>query len=203
MAAPTFTKNPLQIKTGPGLILYNLSLAGTLPTFVAAGSKFTNDWTGWGKTGFTDDGLTITFTREMENVDVAESLYPVRKVPNSAGCQVAFSASGLNEDNMVLSQAGGTWTTQSGTAATLVRKYTPPDPTELTRVMLGFMSAETDEAFVWYQAFQGGEVTMARQKGAQKASFSGLNFEIEVPDAAVASRPWNYWTAGVWSAPIV
>lgn len=202
MAAPTFTKNPTQVKTGPGLILVNFSLAGTLPDLsVVAGSKFTDPWTGWGKIGFSDNGVTITFRREVEDVPVAESLFPIKRVPTSAGVNVAFDASGINEDNVKLANAGGTWTV-SGTGDTQSSKYDPPDPEDMTRVMLGFLSAEEDEAFVWYQTFQSGEVTMERNKGAAKASLRGMSFETEEPDPAVSAKPWNYWYAGTWADAI-
>lgn len=196
MAVPSFTKNPLQVKTGPGLILFSTNLAVTLPVFAAAASKFTNDWTGFGKVGYTDSGLTITFGRETEGVEVSESIREIRKVTTGANIQVAFDASGINEDNIKNAMAGGTWSTVSGVGATLVRKFSPPALGSETRVMLGFISAEQDEALVFYQCFQGGEATMTRDKGAQKASLTGTTWDVEVPDPLVSPDDWNYYTAG-------
>lgn len=201
MAAPAQTTNPTQVKTGPGQIMF-APLGTTLPTLVAASSKFNNAWTGWVPIGYSDDGLTLKVSRSVDNVEVAESLETIRKVTTARNTTVTFSASGINEGNISLAFNGGTWTTVSGTGATQVRKYVPPALGSEVRIMLGFLSAEVDEAFIWYQCFQTAEATMARQKGAAKASLTGLSFDVEVPDPAVSTSPFAYWYAGTWAAPI-
>lgn len=195
MAAPTLVKNPLQVKTGPGIILYG-DLGTTIPTFVAAASKFTNAWTGWFPLGYTDEGLTITFGRETEDVEVAEELYPIRKVGTKASVAMAFAASQVNEGTLSLAVAGGSWSTVSGTGATLVRKFSPPSPSNATRKMWGFLGNDVDEAMIIYQGFQTGEITRNMRKGAEKGSLSGFNIEGEVPDPIVSVDVWNHWMAG-------
>lgn len=195
MAAPTLVKNPLQVKTGPGLILWG-DIGVTIPTFVAAGSKFTNAWTGWYPLGYTDEGLTVTFGKEQEDVEVAEEYYPIRKVGTKASVQLAFSASGINEGTLSLAVSGGSWSTVSGTGATLVRKFSPPNPSNSTRKVWGFLGNDVDEAMIVYQGYQSGEITRNFRKGAEKASLSGFSIEGEVPDPLVSADVWNHWTAG-------
>jgi hypothetical protein len=199
MAAPVLYENPSQIKTGPGQIF--MAPPGTdLPTFAATASKFSNAWTDWVPVGFTDDGLTFTQGRTAEGIQVAESLVDIRKTTTGVQERVSFSPAGINETNFSLAMNGGTWSTVgAGTGATLVRKFAPPEIGQEARVMLGWVSEDLDEAFVWYKCFQTAESSMARQKGTAKASLTGLQFDIEPPDPLVSTDRWNYYTAGEWA----
>ena len=196
MPAPTLVKNPTQVKTGPGLLLW-AEIGTALPVFVATASKFSNGWPGWLPFGYTDEGLTLTFGRESEDVTVAEELYPIRKVGTSATVAAAFSAAGVNEGVFSVAMAGGTWSTVgAGSGATLVRKFSPPNPTNQKRYMFGFLGNDVDEAMIIYQGYQTGEITRNFRKGAEKSSFSGFNIEGEVPDPLVSADVWNHWLAG-------
>lgn len=195
MAVPTLVKNPTQVKTGPGLIVY-AEMGTTVPTFAATASKFSNSWVGWLPVGYTDEGLTVTFGRESEDVTVAEELYPIRKVGTSATVSLSFAASGVNEGVFSIAMAGGTWSTVSGAGATLVRKFSPPDPSTQKRYMYGFLGQDTDEAMIVYQGYNTGEITRNFRKGAEKSSFSGFVVEGEVPDPLVSTDVWNHWLAG-------
>lgn len=201
MAAPTLLKNPGQVRTGPGQI-FVAPLATTLPTFVATASKLSNAWTGWIPLGYTEEGLTFTSGRTVEDVLVAEELRPIRRVTTGATDTIAFSAAGINENNISLAFNGGTWSTVSGTGATQVRKYLPPDLGDEVRTMVGFLSEDLDEAMLFYQCVQTAEVTSSRQKGTAKASLNGLQFSVEQPDVGVSTAPWAWFTAGAaFAAP--
>ncbi len=195
MAAPSLYKNPQQVKTGPGQI-FVAPLGTTVPTFAATASKFSNAWTGWIPLGYTEEGLTFASGRSVEDVTVAEELRPIRRVTTSATDTVSFSAAGVNETNISLAFNGGTWSTVSGATTTLVRKYTPPDLGDEVRTMLGFLSEDLDEAYIWYQAVQTAEATSTRGKGVAKASLTGMQFSVEQPDSGVSAFPWAYFTAG-------
>lgn len=202
MAAPTLLKNPTQVKTGPGQIF--VATPGTaVPTFAATASKFSNAWAGWRQIGYTDEGMTFAVGRTVEDITVAEELEPIRKVTTGRTARVSFAASGVNENNIKIAMNGGTWEDVGvGSGATLVRKYSPPELGEEVRCMLGFLSEDLDEAYVWYQVFQTAEATVTRGRGTAKASLTGLQFDVEVPDPAVSTVPWNWFTAGAaFSAP--
>lgn len=201
MPAPTLVKNPVQVKLGPGLII-TATMAGAIPTLVAAASKFTTTFTGWSSIGYTDEGATLTFNRESEDVEVAEEDNPLKRIGTKVGVTLGFSASGINELNLEAANAGGTWSTVSGTGATLVRKYAPPQPKDQTRRMWAHIGQDLDEIFLMYQGYQTGEITVQRRKGANKASLSGYNIVAEVPDPLVSADVWNYFTAGTWAAPL-
>ncbi len=201
MAAPTLLKNPTQVKTGPGQI-FVAPLGTTVPTFAATASKFSNAWTGWLPIGYTDEGLTFAVGRTVEDITVAEELEPIRKVTTGRTARVSFAASGVNENNISIAMNGGSWSTVSGATTTLVRKYSPPELGDEVRCMLGYLSEDLDEAYLFYQTFQTAEATITRGRGTQKASLSGLQFDVEIPDPAVSTVPWNWFTAGAaFAAP--
>ena len=201
MALATLVKNPVQVKLGPGIII-TVDMAGTFPALVAAASKFTTSFTGWSSIGYTDEGATLVFNRESEDVEVAEEDNPLKRVGTKVGVSLQFAASGINELNFTAANAGGTWSTVGGTGATQVRKYSPPQPKDQTRRMWAHVGQDGDEIFVVYQGYQTGEITVNRRKGANKASMSGFNVVGEVPDPLVSADVWNYFYAGTWAAPL-
>lgn len=201
MPAPSLVKNPTQVKLGPGLIVTAL-VSATFPTLTATASKFDTAFVGWSSIGYTDEGATLTFNRESEDVEVAEEDNPLKRIGTKVGVSLAFSASGINELNIQRANAGGTWSTVSGTGATQVRKYSPPQPKDQVRHMWAHIGQDLDEIFVIYQGYQTGEITINRRKGANKASLSGFNIVGEVPDPLVSADVWNYFTAGTWAAPL-
>lgn len=203
MALPTLTKNPTQVKTGPGIILFKTCVdattdAAALPVMAVAASKFTNSWTGWLPLGFTDEGMSLTFGKESEEVVVAEDNFPIRTSVTKLTGVAAFDMSGINQENVKLAMSGGNWSVSSS-GATKLSKYSPPAPSAVTRVMLGFIGADSDEVIIAYQCFQTGEVSLQRKKGAEKASLKGVTLNFEVPSTVVSNDVWNYWTAGTWA----
>lgn len=201
MPLPTLTKNPLQVKLGPGIIVA-ATVATAFPALVAAASKFTSSFTGWSSVGYTEEGATLVFNRESEDVEVAEEDNPLKRVGTKVGVSLQFSAAGANELNFQLMNAGGTWSTVGGTGATQVRKYAPPQPKDQIRHAWAHIGQDGDEIFVIYQGYQSGEITVQRRKGAQKAALSGFNVIAEVPDPVVSVDVWNYFYAGTWAAPL-
>ncbi|MEV1321957.1 hypothetical protein AB0J14_38415 [Micromonospora arborensis] len=191
MAVPTI--QPGQIKTGPGRILY-APLGTAIPTFTAAASKITGTWTTWLEVGATDSGLTYTESTETSDVNVAESLYPVRTVTTGKGSRVAFTMSHISDVNWKLAMNGGTITT-SGTGVTKLNTYVPPLVGAENRVMLGFLSLEEDEVLIWPQVFNVGSVETARGAFDTKAGLP-VEFAAELPDPAVMLTPYKRWTSG-------
>ncbi len=199
MAAPAITKNPTQVRTGPGKI-FLAALGSTVPTWAVTGSVFSNSWdAAWTSVGYTDDGLTITLGRSVEDVEVAEEFYPIARKTTQMNGSATFSMAGVNLANLKFALNGGSWAT-TGTGATTMNKYSPPSPGSEVRCMLAWIGDAADEVFIAYQVYQSGELSWARQKGAAKASLSGLTFDFEVPSTGVSADVWNYYTAGTWSA---
>jgi hypothetical protein len=201
MPAPVLGRNPTQVKLGPGLII-SAAASVALPALVAAASKFTTTFTDFVSMGYTDEGATLVFNRESEDVEVAEEDNPIKRIGTKVGVSLQFAAAGINETNIIAANAGGVWSTVGGTGATQVRKYAPPKPSDQTRRIWAHIGNDLDEVFVIYQGYQTGEITMSRKKGAAKASLSGFNIVGEVPDPLVSVDVWNYFYAGEWAAPL-
>lgn len=186
---------PTRIKTGPGIIRYAL-LGTAIPVITAAASKVvaTPAWTSWISPGSTDAGLTYTESTETADINVAESLYPVRTVTTGKSSRIAFTLSEVDDLNWQLAMNGGTLGT-SGTGVTKLNTYAPPPVGSERRVMLSFQSLEDDEIIVWPQVFNVGSVEVVRGTYETKAGLA-LEFNAELPDPAVLTTPYKRWTSG-------
>lgn len=185
--------NPLLIKTGPGILRY-APLGTAIPTLTAAASVITGAWTSWVAVGSTDEGMTFAESTNTSEIEVAESLYPVKTVTTSKTATVTVNLSQIDTLNWKLASNGGTATT-SGTGATKLDVYVPPLAGSEVRVMLGFQSYDDTEAFVWPQVFNTGGFETQRGKFDSKAGLP-LSFSVELPDPAVLTTPYKRWTAG-------
>jgi hypothetical protein len=187
-------QNPGQVKTGPGIIV--MAPVGTaVPAMTVAGSVFTNGFPGWRSIGYTDAGTTFAFGQEVAEVEVAEEAYPIRSAITKRTGKASLSMSGVNQRNLQLALNGGTWT-ESGSGATKVSKYSPPSGASADRVMFAWIGDDSDEILIAYKTLQVAEFTVARKKGSDKASLTGMEFMFERPDTSVSSDVWNYWYAG-------
>lgn len=193
MAAPTI--QPGQIKTGPGVIYYKYGLT-TMPTVTAADSKVVVPWVAdtWIQVGATDAGLTYNEATSVEDIRVAESLYPVRRVTTEKTGTVSFAMAHLSDVNWKLAMNGGTITV-TGTTTTKLSAYVPPLLGAEVRVSLGFLSLDEEEAIIWPQVFNGGSVETARSE-LQTKGLLPVEFGVELPDATILDRPYKRWTAG-------
>jgi hypothetical protein len=191
MAIATVTGT--KIKTGPGLIRY-APLGTAIPTFTAAANKVVGTWTSWIAVGSTDEGITYSESTDTENVEAAESAYPVRTITTSKSGTAAFSMNEIDDLNWKLACNGGTITT-SGTGATKINAYVPPLVGSEVRVMLGFQSQDDDEVIIWPQVFNGAGFETARGTLAAKHLLP-VTFNVELPDPAVLTTPYKRWTTG-------
>jgi hypothetical protein len=191
MAAPTI--QPGQIKTGPGRILW-APLGTALPTLTAASSKVTGTWTSWVEAGATDAGLTFNTSTDSSPIKVAETPYNIRSVVTGKVGTVAFNMSHVSDVNWKLAENGGTITV-TGTGATKLSVFVPPLIGAEVRVMLGFLSLDEDEAFVWPQVFNTGGLETERGAIDSKHGIP-VSFDLEMPDVAVMTTPYKRWTTG-------
>lgn len=194
MAVNSVTSN--LIESGPGKIYY-APLGTAIPTITAAASKVAATWTSWVSPGSTDAGITYTESVETADIQVAESLYPVRTVSTSKTSRIAFVMNEISDLNWKLACNGGTITT-SGTGATKLNTYVPPLVGSEVRVMLAFQANSDLEIIVWPQVFNVGNVEYVRGNYETKAGLS-VEFNAEIP-ATGYTTPYQRFTAGALAA---
>jgi hypothetical protein len=175
------TVTPGLIESGPGKIYY-APLGTAIPT-VSPGS--------------TDAGITYTESVQTADINVAESLYPVRTVTTGKSSRIAFVMNEISDLNWKLACNGGTITT-SGTGATKLNTYVPPLVGQEVRVMLAFVANLDTEIIVWPQVFNVGNVEYVRGNYETKAGLS-IEFNAEIP-ATGYTTPYQRFTAGALAA---
>ena len=191
MATPTI--QPLQIKTGPGLIRY-APLGTTIPVVTAVASKVVATWTSWVDVGATDEGLVYSESTDTEEVRVAESLYPVRTVTTGKAGSIAFALSHINDLNWKLVANGGVITV-TGATTTKLSVYVPPLAGQEIRVMMAFQSLDDDEIIVWPQVFNSNGFETGRSTFSDKHMLPA-EFAVELPDPVVLTTPYKRWVTG-------
>ena len=178
---------------GPGYLFY-APLGTADPANTVTGSVFTDDWPAeWLLVGATETGHTFNHQLNTDPVEVAEYLQPIAYEPTGVAETVEFSMAQIKADTWKLALNGGTITT-TGTAATTLKKLSPPTPSDIVRIMLGWESRDNTERVVWRRCLNTGQMQPARAKGGAKALLA-TSWNIEQPPDG--SDPWNYWTAGV------
>jgi hypothetical protein len=194
VAVATVTSNLIQ--SGPGRVYY-APLGTAIPTITAAASKIAATWTSWVQVGSTDAGITYTESTQTADIQVAESLYPIRTVTTSKSSRVSGVLSEISDLNWKLVANGGTITT-SGTGATKLNNYVPPLVGAEVRVMLAFVDNLDTEAIVWPQVFNVGSIEYVRGTYETKAGLS-FEFNAEIPATGYVT-PYQRFTAGALAA---
>lgn len=180
------------IATGPGY-LYWAPLGSDMPTNTVAGGVFTDTWpVAWLLLGATDKGSEFNYELSTDNVEVAEILDPVQVVSTGRTISKTFDLAQISMSNIKRALNGGTITT-TGSGATQLNEYTPPELGAEVRAMIGWESQDSTERLVGVQCFQTGKINIARQKGADKATLP-MEWTFERPSDG--SQPFKYWTAG-------
>lgn len=186
MTAP---KNALAL--GAGWLL-GAPLGTSFPTNTVSGSVFTDSWpVGWFLWGVTREGHEFTNEIETEDITAAEYLDRLQVVTTGRSAGIAFDVMQVHLTNLKRALNGGTLST-SGSGATLLTTYTPPQPGAEVRSMIGWESTDSTERLVMPQAFQTGSLTINRRKGADNASFP-LSFAAEIDNSGF---PWYAYGAG-------
>lgn len=191
MTAPAIaTPNLL---TDPGTLLW-APLGTSLPTHASTASKFSDSWpTGWLGLGATQEGSNFSYTSEVEPITVAEFFDPIRYATTERSGSFAFALADFTLTNLKRAMNGGVITT-TGSGATSVNKWEPPDPGGEVRAMIGWESQDNTTRFIGYQCLNSGEIASAFQKAPAFAVIPfAWNFEIP----AGGTKPFGFWTAGV------
>ncbi|MBP2323353.1 hypothetical protein JOF56_003738 [Kibdelosporangium banguiense] len=170
------------LSLGPGR-LYYAPLGTALPTDLGT----TLD-AAFKPIGYTEEGSEFSYELSSDPVEVAESLDPVFYRTTGRNGTVTFAMAENTVRNLTLAFNGGTVTRTAGGNVS----YEPPEPgTEVRRVLV-FDSEDREERWVFPQVFQGGSVSMARRKGADKVTIPA-EFRLEKP--ALGGAPFKAFYA--------
>jgi hypothetical protein len=190
MPAPTMPVPA--ISTDPGFLFW-APLGSAEPTNTVVGSVFTDEWpVAWKLLGATEEGHNFSWSTTTETIEVAEFLDPIKYVTTGRTGSVAFALASITAENVKRALNGGTLTT-TGSTTTTKTEYTPAAMGAEVRCMIGWESQDSTERLIAYQCFNTGTVSIARQKGAAKATLP-VEFGLETPASGV---PFKYVTAGV------
>lgn len=188
---PAVTMPVPAIATDPGFLFW-APLGTAEPTHAVTASVFSDAWpAAWKLIGATEEGHNFTFNTSTETIEVAEFLDPIKYVETGRSGSIAFAMASIVMTNLKLALNGGTVTT-TGSTTTTMATYTPPALGQSVRCMIGWESQDSTERLVGYQCFNTAGVSIARRKGAAKATIP-VEFALEVPTSGL---PFKYLTAG-------
>lgn len=193
MPWPTFTPNDRH-RTGSGFLL--AAPEGTaIPTFTASGSKFTNSWdAAWKQLGRTsEDGISLTFGQENASYTSSQEAFPFLTKVTQRSANVSFTLYDYNKYNVQVALNGGNWSV-TGSGATEIATYTPPNPGEEIYTMLAWLGPQDDEVYIFYKTFSSAEVSMDMTRDEPRPL--ALNMQAQQPLASVANRPFLHKVAG-------
>jgi hypothetical protein len=177
----------------PGYLFW-APLATALPTNTVAGSVFTDSWAAaWVPLGATEEGSTFSYSSTVEPVTVAELFDPVKYATTSREGSMAFNLADWTLNNLKRALNGGTVAVVSGTGATALNSYEPPNPGAEVRAMIGWESQDNTVRIILRQCLNGGEIASAFQKAPAKAVIA-CQFQMEKP---LSAQPFIIYTAGV------
>lgn len=157
--------------------------------------------------GQTDDGHKFANSVSTEKDETAESFYPVAipivgvegkwsvslKQVNLSNLRLALNGFDAAATSALVSNVSGSGG-KVPDASTVVR-IKPPTPGQEVRCQLLFVSTEQDFAVVMYKVINTGNLELAFQKGAKGLSLP-LEFDLELPDASVASTAYDILVTG-------
>lgn len=173
--------NPANVALGPGMLFY--AVLGT-----AEPTDLTSAWgVGWIPLGYTAEGSTWSYALTSENVEVAEELDPIGRIATAREIKVGFAAAETTNKNLKLALNGGL-ITPSGTGATAIETFEPPELGDETYVMIGFESEKHDDRWVYRQSQQTGTVESQRQKGN---AYQRYPMEFTVVKPATGLKPFK------------
>lgn len=174
IATPTLLKDPGFLFWAP--------LGSADPTHVASASKFTDTWpVAWIPLGATQEGSTFSAEQTIEAIRVAELFDPVAYDVTEMSAKIAFALTSWTLVNFRRAMNGGSLAIVSGVAGpTAVTKYEPPEPSEITRAMLGWESLDGTARLIAPQVLNGGTLEAAFKKSPDKALIP-FEFNFERP----------------------
>lgn len=126
----------------PDASVYVAPVGSTLPVDVATAMD-----AAFIDVGYTsDDGLTFDYDRSISDINVHQSLQPVRRVVEGITSDFGFVCRELNRETMALAFGGGTWT-ETGVAPDITYRYDLPDPSVIDERAICFEWADGPKKF--------------------------------------------------------
>jgi hypothetical protein len=173
---------PAAYLTGPG-ILYTAPLLTAEPTSTVTASVFGTTWTTWTPVGSTVDGWTFKDSLSTEDVEAAESYYPVRTVSVKREAHMAMTLQEITASNLKRALNTGA-ATITGSGATLLTEISAPTVGNEVRLMWGWQSEDNTVRFIAYQGLQTGDLGAKADKGSKNMQ---LTFDIKLEVAALGT----------------
>ena len=180
------------VLTDPGY-LFIAPLLTTLPTNTVTGGVFTDAWpVAWLPLGATTEGSTFSYSSTVEPIVAAEFFDPISYRTTERSGNIAFNLMDYTLTNYKRALNGGVaaLTATSGSGATALYDFEPPEPGAEVRVMVGWESLDNTMRLVLRQTIQGGEVSSAFQKAPNVAAIP-CTFNMEVPNAGGKPFKWS------------
>jgi len=182
----------------PGYLFW-APLGTAVPTNTVVGSVFTDAWdAAWISLGATEAGSTFNYSSSIEPVNVAEFFDPIRYATTERAGNIAFALANYTLQNLKRALNGGAVTVVSGTGATTLSSYEPPEPGAEVRAMIGWESLDATTRIVMRQCIQGGEISSEFAKAPAFAKIA-CTFNFEVPSSG---KPFTVYAAGTARAGV-
>jgi hypothetical protein len=169
--------------TGPGILYSAPLLTAEVASTVTASAFATTAWTGWTAVGSTADGWAFGDSLSTDDVEAAESYYPVKTITTKREAHMTLVLQEITASNLKLALNTGTAST-TGAAATLLTEIVPPTVGNEVRRMWGWQSEDNTVRFYAYQALQVGDIGTKFTKGADNAQLA-FDLKLEVAAAGV------------------
>lgn len=178
--------NSANITTGPGTLMF-------APIGTAEPTNRVAAWpAGWVKLGFTQEGHTFSTALTIEDIEVAESLAPLRRVTTKRDSKLSLSMAEFTLDHLQLALNGGTSAADMDGTVQIGSVYEPPNVGAEVRHMLGWDSEDLLERVIFRRCLSSGNVDIARKKGTDFAKIP-VEFALETPTGGV--KPFRHFFA--------
>lgn len=145
---------------------------------------------GWAEVGYvSEDGVTFTDGKEIEDIPAWQSFYPIRKIVATKSTMVEFVMRQWNEDTVALAFGGGAVTRAGGVAT-----YIPPAPGEIDEraMIVEWEDGEDTYRIVLPRGIVSGEVSANVTRTA--AADLPVSFEVTPEGLPVEGDPeTNPW----------
>lgn len=188
VAAPT-------VLTDPGM-LWIAPLGTAAPTNTVTAGVFSDDpAAAWVPLGATTEGSTFSYSTNVEAITVAEFFDPIKYATTERSGNIAFNLASFTLSNYQRALNGGiaALTPASGTGATALYTFEPPDPGAEVRSMILWESTDRTLRLMLRQTIQGGSVETAFKKAPDIAAIP-CTFNMEIPNGG--GKPFTFWGAG-------
>lgn len=182
------------ILTDPGM-LWIAALGTAAPANTVAGGVFTDDpAAAFIPLGPTEDGSKFSYETKVEAIKVAEFFDPIRWATTERSGNISFNLASFTLSNYMRALNGGiaALTATSGTGATSLYTFEPPDPGNEVRSMILWESTDRTLRLLLRQTIQSGTVESAFKKAPAYATIP-CTFNMEVP---AVGKPFTMWGAG-------